>query len=341
MKHTSLLLLAACSAVTLSTLALAGLLEEIRLVHTPKQGEEVTKTYTREQTMKLVDSSATVIIDGEEQDEEDTTPDLEMVEHTSVVVVETVRALEDERVRMLTRKYEQCSFERSMEMTMPDGETRNRENEETSDLEGKTVAFRWDSDEEAYSASWAADEEQDGEDELLEGLQADSSLAWLLPAEAIDVDGEWELDTAAFGRLMSPMGLFHWQGGSMMAQALPAQLRDALEVEDFTLKLVSVKDGLALVGFEAEAGATFELLPPEGVEMPPDLEISMNFDYQFELKGELTWDLEANRALSLTLGGSVAMETTEVRTDTRGDSEIEATREQASEGTFSHKLSIE
>ena len=126
-----------------------------------------------------------------------------------------------------------------------------------------------------------------------------------------------------------------------LARALPAQLRDALEVEDFTLKLVSVKDGLALVSFEAEAGAIFELLPPEGVEMAPDLEISMNFDYQFELTGELTWDLEANRAVSLTFGGSVAMETTEVRTDTRGDSEIEATREQASEGTFSHELSIE
>ena len=94
--------------------------------------------------------------------------------------------------------------EMAMEIDMM-GQVQSEEMPSTasSELEGTTVTFKWDADEEEYVIAFTDGE---GDKDLLEGLTADMDFRSLLPDGEVDVDDEWGVDISAFTAVMAPGG---------------------------------------------------------------------------------------------------------------------------------------
>ena len=94
--------------------------------------------------------------------------------------------------------------EMAMEVDMM-GQVQSEEMPSTasSELEGTTVTFKWDADEEEYVIAFTDGE---GDKDLLEGLTADMDFRSLLPDGEVDVDDEWGVDISAFTAVMAPGG---------------------------------------------------------------------------------------------------------------------------------------
>ena len=69
----------------------------------------------------------------------------------------------------------------------------------SSALEGETVMFEWDEDEEAYEVT------SDADDGLLADLRMDIDFAGFLPDGAVDEGDEWELQPDAYRKVIDFM----------------------------------------------------------------------------------------------------------------------------------------
>jgi hypothetical protein len=71
-------------------------------------------------------------------------------------------------------------------------------------MDGQTVMFKWDSEEDTYIKSYPEDEE--GDEELLEGLAGRVDLAFMLPSGEVSVDDEWKIDATKLSEILVPGG---------------------------------------------------------------------------------------------------------------------------------------
>jgi hypothetical protein len=207
---------------------------------------------------------------------------------------------------------------------MPQGVDTNIDSH--SELEGKTVVFKWNADESAFDASYPDDS---GDTELLEGLEQDMDFTILLPKGAVSAGDTWEIDLDKLTRLLIPGGDLSLEPdpddapegmGSMGGmEGMTGNLADMLgdlegeataeykgtrEVEGVKcasiLVKVAIKSAADLTDKVAEALQDQEL--PDGVEM----ELG-HMDVEMELEGEgtLLWDLEHGHAHSFQMAASV------------------------------------
>lgn len=254
-------------------------------------------------------------------------PEMEM----SVSVVNEIEvtdeyvSVRDGMPRMLERTFDSLASdtEMAMEIDMM-GQIQSEEvpTSASSDLEGVTVTFEWDGDEQEYVPGFS---EGEGDEELLENLMEDMDFRSLLPDGEVDVDDEWEVDLAAFTAVLAPGGdlklvpedmdtgmmgmnsnfgsFSDWVGDGVEGEVL-ATFRGTRESEDGASVgvievVVEIESAVDLTDMVLEAMDEAEL-PPEVQDMEID---HMDLEITIEAEGTLLWDLEEGRAESFELSG--------------------------------------
>ena len=153
-----------------------------------ENGQVRRTSYTFEDERSLAEMTSTV--DGEERGGMDDMQHHETYGFSGVFVDRTVESADSKRT-VFDREYEELSLNMSIEITPPFGEGTNEEASGESELEGATVRFTWDADDEDFASAFA--EGEDGDDDLLEGLTAEFPWASYLPEEGVEADAEWNI----------------------------------------------------------------------------------------------------------------------------------------------------
>lgn len=279
-------------------LTLAFQPRETRLSFDPVADQTLTKTFEQEHTMTLEDVVVTIM--GQEL-ELDGAPESVIESSERIVLVDTYGAVEDGRVARLSRTFETLERERT---TTNEGE--DEFFEESSELEGVVVAFRWEDGE--YVAAFGEDFEDEDED-LLEGLWFDADLSGFLPEGEVEEGDTWEPDYQVWRQLNEPGGdlTFLDEDGESTRDELDEELEDNLEgtVEcEFTGIREEDEGRVAVieVTVETEAeGSVVEDLTDEAQADGAEVSSVTNtrtVTIETETEGELLWLIEEGRFLS-------------------------------------------
>ena len=147
----------------------------------PENGSSLTKEYTIDLNIALGDITA--YFDG--QDLSESVPaDFELLAELALSVtdeyVRTVEGIPHELIRTFD------SMELYWEAADESGEA-----EDFGELEGKSVKFEWNEEDENYDVSY---HESDGDEELLQGLGPDMDLRVLLPDGDVSEGDTWSIE---------------------------------------------------------------------------------------------------------------------------------------------------
>jgi len=317
----------------------------IALRYAPEEGTVLERTFLAEAKYHLADMSAS--IDGEALDRPDELPDYRMGFEEHITVTDTLRSIAAGRPAELVRTFDELR----QESTDSVGEEET-ESTLSSHLQGRSVTFRWDDDEERFTAEASDDEELD--DSVAEWLAEDMDLRLVLPAEEVDVGDEWEIDPKLYLAFMWPSGLLDFraedaQEPSDDERAMSRQTIERMEGSGTArLEEVREEDGVRVAVLHVELEITTgsdSVLPAlsEGeLERP---EITIEVEIERTLEGTILWDLEHSHALSAELECEASRLHTESWTVSgeREGEEVEAEVEQARllEGTIRYTATIE
>lgn len=280
-------------------------------VFSPEEDSSLTTTHERVLKLELQDATMTLVLDGEEQeDTESPEIGLTMRETESIAFTDVFGEVEGGRVHRLFRTFDEVGTNSYQLRTDPMGEEYESESPGSSELESATVEFRWNAEEEEYTARFADDEDLDPD--LLEGLVARADYSLFLPGEDVEEGASWEIETEAFIRLSSPSGDlkilregeeddseddFGEQFDEHLEGDLEGEFRGFRTVDDSELAVIHVTGEL-----ETFVEQESEMETDEGAGSG-----SETFRFSFEIEGDLLWDVKANHAHSLKLEGEVEM----------------------------------
>ncbi|HJM55866.1 MAG TPA: hypothetical protein QF446_00930 [Planctomycetota bacterium] len=279
-----------------------------------EKGQVQRTSFTFEEQRTLSEMSSTV--NGENQGELDDMQHEQSYEASGVFVDRTVGSTDSKRT-VFDREYEELGLEMAVQITPPFGESVDEEASGESDLEGETVRFTWDADEEDFSPAFP--EGEGGDEDLLEGLEAEFPWASYLPEEGVDTDDEWDIapevliQTIEVGGDMSMTNDGEGMLGSAMSEVsggrdgeyggeMTATLVGVNEVDGRDQAEISIEVDVSLVQDNTEiARADMQESDdfPEGAVVP-DLE-SMVIETTYEGEGTLVWDVEGGYLVSLEL----------------------------------------
>jgi len=276
---------------------------ETSLSFDPVVDETLTKTFEQQYTMTLEDVVVTIM---DQELELDGTPESVIESSERIVLIDTYGAVEDGRVARLERTFETLERERT---STNEGEEEFFE--ESSDLEGVVVAFRWEDGE--YLSAFAEDFEDEDED-LLEGLWFDADLSGFLPDGEVEEGDTWEPDYEVWRQLNEPGGdlTFLDEEGESTRDELDERLEENLEgtVEcEFTG--IREEDGMRVAVIEVTVeteteGTEVEDLTDDaqadGAEVS-SVTNSRTVSVETETEGELLWLIEEGRFLSFQGSG--------------------------------------
>ncbi|MFT7479965.1 MAG: hypothetical protein ACI80N_003272, partial [Gammaproteobacteria bacterium] len=320
-KNNTLLALGALAASTL----LAFTLPEDTVSFAPTEGSSLTKTFASVMTFNLDDMNMTMNGESPPMMPE---MEMEMTQEMTLVVTDEYASLKDGTVAKLLRSFEtigqEISVETSMEMMGETQET-NPTGSGGSALEGTTVSFTWNDDDEEYERAF----EGDGDDEeLLDGLTADMDLRALLPEGDVSEGDEWDVELVALVDILAPGGdlaidLEMDGGGAQMGGPDPQMMSNMRELlgdlleGDFKATYSGTRkaDGLTLgvisVTIDIESARDMSEYMSESMD-EADSPIPMELDradveFMVEAEGELLWDLAAGHLHSFDLKGDASI----------------------------------
>ncbi len=227
-----------------------------------------------------------------------------------------------------------------------------QEMEEFSELNERTIAFRWDADEEEYTASFADGEE--GDPELLEELDVDADASFLLPDGAVESGESWQLSPGLLERVFDLSGELHFvdpeqdedfedplnklidEARSNFEGAFTATFNGTSQIEGLQLASIQLVADVAGV---AEDDQDLEAVDQEGNALEGST--TMEVEAAFDLEGVLLWDVSANRMHSLELQGDVSI-TNHATTslDIQGEP-FEASQRTVLEGEFQMSCTVQ
>lgn len=302
--------------------------EELRFA--PVAGQTVAITYEREGNLELTDMAFS--IDGAEHGGMPQ-PELSLEIRERSVFLDRYEAVADGRVTRLVRGYEELSARRVESITADDGSESN-ESEAESELEGRSVVFRWDEDEQAYAPAF---EDGEGDADLLEGLRARLDLHELLPDEPVEEGDAWAVPAGALGLVLAPGGDLKLmvegrsisEGDDQLARSLEGDVRAVF-------RGAREEDGVEVlvIELEVEVEASLEReLEDEGGEERQENE--------YELAGELLWQSAAGRFRSLELTGRVTSRIVTERLVEMGEREFQTQRTLELAGDVAYRLRAE
>ena len=334
----SLLLAPLCGAPLLFTAP------AVELAFTPNEGDALTTTAERVLQLELAGTETTVTVDGEEQETSES-PDLEMTLRETELLVFTDEYTEvgGDQVVELFRTFDEIGTTSYQSLTDPEGEEFELETPGVSALESTTVWFRWDEDDEEYSARF--DEEiEDPDEELLEDLEAVADFSWFLPEDEVEEGDGWEIDIEAFRQLSSLSG------------DLKVVQEDDAPDDDFGDQFDENLEGELegeLTGFREENDRRLAVIRIEGefttrVEQEGELEFEDaegssfdRYEFAFELKGDLLWDVGAGCAYRFHFAGDVEMNVVSGQEISAEGTEIVLESTQEFEGTIEYEIEVE
>lgn len=213
--------------------------------------------------------------------------------------VDTYAAVADGRPRELLRSFGELVT--WYEMNGGDSD------EDSSDgLDGRTVRFLWDDDEDGYRLSFPDD---DGDEEDLEALGEDLDLRALLPAAGVAVGDAWEVSGEALLPVLLPsldLAKLAADAGAELSNGIPAELleaaRDMLEdaVATCTYGGVEDLDGVRLgrVDFEFDLDGEADLDPESMLDDDATGDVDFGLfrvSLELEFTGRLYWNLAEGR----------------------------------------------
>lgn len=299
-----------------------------KLAFQPEAGSSLTKAYTIGGEFALDDIS--LIFDGQDFGGMMGQIDVNVKTETRIEVTDSYRAVAGGRPTELLRTFEALASSMHMEVTPAQAEV--PEITSTSSLEGKTVAFRWNEEEQEYERSF---HEEEGDEGLLESLEEDMDLRVFLPPGEVAADDTWTVALTELGSVVAP-------GGNL--QMLPAdteldeeamqkfeelfsgfgeEFGDLLEGEcTCTFKGARDEGGVrvAEIAIDLEVATTLDLsefldefirtaIEQSGAEEMVQVTLdTADFNLDFEGKGTLLWNLGAGRVHSFQMSGDATMD---------------------------------
>jgi len=304
-------------------------------------------TFEQEAELSLVEQDVVIMVDGEEHPAgEQPDIDITMTMSETTIFTDTYQAVDDDsQPTTIERHFESLTGGYDQEIDgLPEGVDGPEPIEVASELEGQKALFVWDSEESEWTIS--APEEADYDTDLLEELEQNADLSYLLSGTEISVGDTWDLEAEAFRQLLNVSG---------DAGMVPVDSEDDEEGEDdleeewdselFRLTLTGVAEGTATIKIEVDISRhkEGEVEPPpmpEGMDMEPPT-ITEIEDLQWVAEGELLWSLADHRAISLQLAGELTRESggTQEMEGPMGSVNIE--QSQTFEGTFSITITLE
>lgn len=246
----------------------------------------VTKRF--ESTSELAITSMSVRVDGEEQDQE--LPEIVLTNERALSVTDEYRAVAGGRPTKLARTFD--AIESKLTTTVDGTEPEDGTEEGESKLAKRVVLFTWDADAKKYGTEYAGEK---GDDDLLEGLDADLDLLAFLPSNSVKEKDAWTLDAAALGVLVMPGGDLHLESASadeesasgwgLVAKTVRDHLKGKVEA---TYRGERDVDGTkcGVIAFEGDLESDGEFTEDGG---------RTRVEAKLEVEGELLWDLEAGR----------------------------------------------
>jgi hypothetical protein len=320
--------------------------EEIALRYEPDEGTVLTRTFVAEARYHLADMSAS--IDGEALERPEELPDYKMGFEERITVTDTVRSLSDGHPAELVRTFDELS----QESTDSVGEE-EATSSLSSHLQGRSVLFRWDDEEERFTAE--ANEGEELDDAVADWLAEDMDLRLVLPGSEVEVGDEWEVDPKLYLAFMWPSGLLDFQTEdagepSEDERASSRQTIERLEGSG-TARLEEVRDEdgvrVAVLHVELEITTGSEsVLPAVSEDEFERPEIQTEVEIERTLEGTILWDLDHGHALSAELECEASRLHTDSWTvngeDEEGE-EVSADIEQSRllEGTIKYTATIE
>ena len=280
------------------------------LTFSPEEGSSLSKTF--EMSLSLALDDAMMLVDGNDMAEVLLAQEPSVDATFTWSIEDTYEEMGDGRPTKLLRTFTEAGMEYDT------GDDSGSESME--DLEGKSIRFTWDDEEDGYIAEFA--DEEEGDEDLLNGLGEDMDLRALLPGEGVSIGDTWEVDLIN-DVLMPGMDLTSAMDSSEIppeAEPLIAFIEGEIEnlIESMTLSCEYMgsrdEDGVqvGVVGLSLECTYSVSLvdLIADMVSMAP-VEIEMETEYadiEFELagEGELLWDLAGGHVSSFGLESDMA-----------------------------------
>ncbi|MCA9000581.1 MAG: hypothetical protein KDB61_01565 [Planctomycetes bacterium] len=322
------------------------------LEFTPKSGVQITRTLTAERSMEMEYSKLTFM-----DHEIDLGDGISMTSTRSAVLVDSIDKVEDGLILEFTRFYETIVDDSETEdgdgaarVEAPDGDP--------SDLQGKSVGFAWDAEEDAYSARYAGNEP--GEDEWLDGLTAALDFTEWLPSEDVDVGDKWEIPMEELasalwfgGRLYPILPVEHEEGPEGAISIAVPNMNDAHMLngseESLVLTLGSVEgeDGARVAVVALEWKGTLEQDLTEALaELGEARGDSHGFDAAEQVielsgTGELRWGLDSGRLVALTLDVDLEIEENAEWSTSAHDMDLDLTYSSAKTEAYHIELTCE
>jgi len=277
-----------------------------------EDGQVRRTSYTFEEQRSLSEMSSTM--NGEEQGGMGDMQHEQNYGASGVFVDQTVETVDSKRT-VFDREYEELGLEMSIEIRPPFGEGINEEASGESELEGSTVRFTWDADDEEFSRAFPDGE--NGDEDLLEGLTAEFPWASYLPEEGVEAEDEWEiapdvlirtmelggdmsLSTDAEGSLESAMGPVSGGRDGDYDGEMTATLVAVTEVDGRAQAEISIEVDVSIAQDRTEE-ARADMEDPDGLPegaIVPDLQ-AMVIETTYEGEGTLVWDVEGGYLVSL------------------------------------------
>ena len=334
--HTKIFLLTSLLAAFVPPCAV-----EEELVLSPPADATMVIAFSMEASMDLVDQSVTVMVGGEDRSPENPSIEITVEQVVSLVMRDRVLGMEDGQVTKLRRSFEKITEEQSQEVESETGSGSNT-SEGESELEGASVVFTWDPEESDYGVEF--DEDEDGDEDLLEDLEFDVYLASFLPDEAVSIGDTWEVEASAMSSLVDP-------GGDLKSVSETStdedserarQNRENMEgTVTCTLTEVVEEDGvrIAIIELNAEITTGYLLeqdLDEQGVTGTTEEDVSIEYD----VTGELRWNLDSNVLISADASGDISYNLAQSADVMQGDMSIQQTVTQSFEGSRSIQMEV-
>lgn len=316
----------------------------------PETTIERTFRYDRETALDHMSFS----VNGEE--EEDMGDPMELIQTATyeLVLRDTVLEVTDGQATLVERTYGSLAGTNSFEMSDPMGYSESSQADESSELEGLGVLFR--SDGEDIQAEFA--EGSTGDEEWLEDLRMDLEFASALPDRAVEEGDEWEIPLEFLDLLEAPAGDVQLAADAEeFGMGEPGADSEAEEqLEGYirgTFAGLRELDGrqLALIELELAVSRTTEITDfvdfeieeevPEDEEVVfPEIE-SLEQEFTTTGEGEILWDVEAGRMVSLQVTCDLEqVELTIMTLEMDGES-LEFEEESITLGTESYEVYFE
>jgi hypothetical protein len=267
-------------------------------------GTTLVRTFEQEAELSLTEMKFE--LDGESNDVGET-PEYQLHDVEKLEVTDRVVDGGEERPLKLERTFDTIHGER----VNKGGEGEDETVERTSKLESLKVLFTWNEDDGRYAMEFPGGE---GDSALLEPLEEDLDLRGFLPKKEVGEDDTWKVDAKVFNRVFTPGGVHMLQADE--EKNANEKLDRALEENadgdcTATFKGTREEDGVkvGVIAFEAKVRSEGE----QDDEALPDMEGATSktrVAVQYELKGELLWDLAGGHLKSFEASGTATVDFT-------------------------------